>query len=158
MLSLSVLWYVQYVTDVSLEGKIGHGQCHYEGLLTLKTAVCGLFIFHFREKYLGEQTSTRLCFHSKDALQWCGLSSCVCFSCWSAVSLCCEEQWLMGRYYHTYKKINNKKMFAMVLNEDHIYAPWYLHSTTMQIQDHEGKCQKCLLWPLVKKKYTYPYF
>lgn len=76
-----------------------------------------LFIFHFWAKYLNEQTSTRLSFQSKDALQWWGSFSCVCFSCRSAVSFCCEEQWLMGRCYHPTKTV------PWYSNS------WYLHGT-----------------------------
>ncbi len=49
----ALLWYVQCATDVRLEGKTGHGQCCYEGLLALKTAVCGHVYFSFPRKVSG---------------------------------------------------------------------------------------------------------
>ncbi len=143
----SLLWYVQCATDARLEGKTGHGQCCYEGLLALKTAVCGHVYFSFPRKVSGWTDIHQTLFQSKNALRWWGLFSCVCFSCWSAVSFCCEEQWLMGRYYHSYKKTTTV-LWCL---------PWGPYSSCTMVftvlprnmlrktQDHKDKCQKHML-------------
>ncbi len=74
----SLLWYVQCATDARLEGKTGHGQCCYEGLLALKNSCLWPCLFFISEKSIWmKQTSTRLYFQSKNALRWWGLFSCV---------------------------------------------------------------------------------
>ncbi len=111
-----------------------------------KQLFVAMFIFHFREKYLDEQTSTRLYFQSKDALRWWGLFSCVCFSCWSAVSFCCEEQWLMRRYYHSYN-YHSTLMSALrtVFIMHHGFYTVLPRNMLRKTQDHKDKCQKHML-------------
>lgn len=113
-----------------------------------KQLFVALFIFHFREKYLDEQTSTRLYFQSKDALPWWGLFSCVCFSCWSAVSFCCEEQWLTGRYYHPYKKSYHSTLMSALRTVFIMHHGFYTVlpcNLLRKTHDHKGKCQKYML-------------
>ncbi len=129
-----------------------------------KQLFVAMFIFHFREKYLDEQTSTRLYFQSKDALRWWGLFSCVCFSCWSAVSFCCEEQWLMGRYYHSYKKTTTVlwclpwgpySSCTMVFTQYYHAICWEKHRI---IKTNVKRTCYFTYNPLWKNKYTYAYF